>query len=453
MKKLLLILRTNQPDIQYVYIFLLAACLGIAVAWLTPPFSIPDEGAHYLRSFEVSRGHWVNSRGHVGVPLPCREYLVIAKQYAPVAFYQVDAEKMQPNSEVCMVNSVNTAGAYSPIPYIAGALGIRIAEYLGLNIETRLKLGRSANAILTSIICLLSVLFVRRYRLLLAALVLLPMCIWLRASLSADAMTISISIFYLAYILRLHEKQILITRRVIALLSLLAILLGSMKPVYGLLSFSSLILLKYSSEYRPKLVEMAALAVPGVAAFLAGSIWVIAADPSLVYINNFGGANPTLQLHYILNDPMNFAHTIANTLRNNFTLFVGDALLPTLAITEWIPQQNRLLIASFFCILLLFTMVTTPTSLRVWQRIVLLGLTSLVLIAVLTPSYLTYTLVGFDEILGLQGRYFLPLIFYAIIAGSVSKPLWFFAQDSLRLIIAVIFPLLISTFLVIYYLV
>lgn len=445
--------RFNQSDIQYVFIFFLAACLGVAVAWLTPPFSIPDEGAHYLRSIEVGRGHLVNSRGNVGVPLLCREYLVIAKQYAPVAFYQDIAEKMLPNSEECMVSSVNTAGAYSPIPYIAGALGIRVAEYFGHSIETRLKLGRLANVIATSIICLLSVLVVQRYRPLLAVLIFLPMNIWLRASLSADAITISISILYLSYILHLQEKQSLITPRIIANLSLLAIFMGSMKPVYGLLSFSSLILLNYSLVRRPRLLEIMALVLPGLTAFIISSMWAVAADPSLVYINLFGGANPTLQLHYIFSDPINFLHTIGNTFRNDFTLFIGQALLPTLGVSTWIPQQNRLLIASIFCIFLLFTMVTTPASLLVWQRMVLLGVASTCLLVVLIPSYLTYTLVGFNKVLGLQGRYFLPLLFYAIFAGAISKPRWLYANDSLRLIIAVVIPMIISTSFVIYYLV
>lgn len=443
--------RLNRSDYQFIFIFLLATCLSCVIAWLTPPFSIPDEGAHYLRSFEVSRGHWVNRSGDVGIPMPCRDYLVVAKQYAPVAFYQGIAEKMQPNSAECLVSSINTAGTYSPIPYIAAAFGIRIAEKLGYRVETRLKVGRIANAIVTSLICLLSILAVQRYRLLLAAFVLLPMSMWLRSSMSADAMTLAISIGYLAYILHLVEQEVPITRRIIALLSLLAILLGSVKPVYGLLGFSSLILFKRSCEWRLNLVNMIALALPGLAALIIGTMWVVAADPALVYINTFQGANPTLQWHYLLNDPINCIHIIANTFKNNFFNFIGQATLPTLATWPWIPPHVRLSIGLILSVFVLFTMVTTPTCLGTWQRIVLLGIASTCLFAIFVPMYLTYTPVGHNEIIGLQGRYFLPLSFYAVIAGCISKPWRRFADDSTRLVIAVVIPMIISAILVIYY--
>jgi uncharacterized membrane protein len=443
--------RLNQSDYQFIFIFFLATCLSCVIAWLTPPFSIPDEGAHYLRSFEVSRSHWVNRSGDVGIPMPCRDYLEVAKQEGRVrvAFYQDIAEKMQPNSAECLVSSVNSAGTYSPIPYIPAAFGIRIAEKFGYKVETRLKVGRIANAIVTSLICLLSTLAVQRYRLLLAAFVLLPMSMWLRASMSADALTIAISIGYMAYILHLVELKIPMTRRSIALLSLLAILLGSVKPVYGLLGFSSLILFKRSSEWRLNLVNMMALAVPGLAALIMGSMWVVAADPALVYINTFEGANPTLQWHYLWYDPINFAHIIENTFKNNFASFIIQALFPPQSITAWIPHYYQFSISSILCVFVLFTMVTTPTSLSAWQRIVLVGIVSTCLFAILVPLYLTYTPVGHNEIIGLQGRYFLPLSFYAAIAGCISKPWRLFADYSTRLVIAVVIPLIISATLVI----
>ena len=146
-------MRHEQFNYQFIFYFFLAICLSCIIAWLTPPFSIPDENAHYLRSFEVSRGHWINNTGNVGIPMPCTDYLKVVKQNGRVknAFYQDIAEKMQPNPKDCVVSSINTAGSYSPIPYLASAFGMRVAEKLGYEVETRLKVGRIANAIITSL--------------------------------------------------------------------------------------------------------------------------------------------------------------------------------------------------------------------------------------------------------------------------------------------------------------
>jgi uncharacterized membrane protein len=438
---------------QFVVIFFLATCLNCVIAWLTPPFSMPDEAAHYLRSFEVSRGHWLNKSGDVGIPMPCRDYVLVAKdgQRPRVPYYQDSADKMQPNAAECLVSSVNTAGPYSPIPYIAAAFGMRAAEKLGYDVETRLKMGRIANAMVTSLICLLSILAVQRYKLMLATFALLPTSLWLRASISADAMTIAVSIGYLAYLLRLVEQDAPMTRRTIALLGLLAILLGSVKPIYGLLGFSSLIFFKRSGAWRLSLANMAALAIPGFSALIIGSMWVAAAAPELVYINTFEGADPTLQLHYLLDDPSKFATIIANTLDHNFFNFIGEALLPKLAVWPFIPETERFSMASALSVFVLFTMVTTPTALGKWQRIVFLGIASACLLPIFATLYLTYTHVGHHEIVGLQGRYFLPLFFYAVIAGCTSKPSRLFADMPTRLVIAVFIPILISATLVINY--
>lgn len=441
----------KKSDIQFIFIFLISVCLGTFVAWLTPPFAIPDEGAHYLRSYEVSRGHWVNLHGKVGVPIPCSEYLVIANQYVPVAFYEASAEKMQPNAKECLVNSKNTAGAYSPVPYIASAFGIGMAENFGYSIQTRLRVGRTANVFVTSLICLLSVLAVQRYRLLLTTLILLPMCIWLRASLSADAMTISITIFYLAYILRLHERKIKISQETVYFLIVLAILMGSMKPVYGLLSFASLILVDCSKPYRDKVLQVIVLAMPGIIAIIIGIIWAISADNSLVFINKFGGADPTLQLDIIANNPSGFVQTIINTFQHNYELFIVQALLPTLGNTRLVPEHYSLVISMILSGIIFFTMVTTPSTLLAWQRIVLFCIAFICLIVVLLPLYLTYTLVGFNEILGLQGRYFLPLIFFVVIGCSVSRPNILFAHEDICNFVAVIMPVIITWSLVTYF--
>lgn len=436
------------PEIMVIIIFLIATCLSCVIAWVTPPFSIPDEAAHYLRSFEVGRGHLINFRGNVGVPIPCSDYLKIAKLNGRVnvAYYQAEAEEMKPNAEDCVVSSVNTAGSYSAFPYVAAAIGIRISEELGYGIETRLQTGRMFNAIFTSLICLLAVLAVKKYRLLIAIFALLPMSMWLRASLSADALTISISIGYLAYLLHLVENDKPINKQNICILTLLAIALGSVKPVYAILTFSALMLYK-----RPIGLSALPLALPGISAVFVVALWSLAADPSLIYINNFNGANPVAQLNFIMSDPLNFANTLINTFRINLTSFIGQAMVPMFP-SPWVEPYKQFGISVFICVLIFFTMVTMSTSLTSSQRLVLLAVTSTCLILTVIPLYLTYTLVGHYEILGLQGRYFLPIAFYVVIAGSINKPLYIFASESIRFAVAVIIPLIISFALVIQFL-
>lgn len=440
------IYKLSCDNIFFIFFSLTTLCLSCVIALSTPPFSIPDEGAHYLRSYEVSRGHLINFRGNIGIPILCTDYLEIAKLNGRVnvAFYQATAEQLNPSVEDCYVNSLNTAGSYSAIPYFASALGIRTAEILGYKVQGRLKAGRLANALVTSLICLLAVLASKKYRLLIALFTLLPMSMWLRSSLSADALTISISVVFLAYLLRLVERDDGISQRNIYILTFLAIALGSVKPVYAILSFSVLIL--YQKINGPNGLKL--LMLPCISALLIGAFWSLSADPSLIYINTFNGANPADQLKHVTGDPLKFMQVILNTFQINFTIFISQAIVPMFS-TSWIKPHEQFEISLIFCSIIFFTMITMPISLNAFQRLVLTAVTSICLVVTLIPSYLTYTLVGHDEILGLQGRYFLPTAFFALMAGCIYKPLHIFASEATRFASAIIFPLIINISLVI----
>ena len=441
-----LINKLSCANVLLIFFSLTTVCLSCVIALSAPPFSIPDEGAHYLRSYEVSRGHLINFRGNIGTPILCTDYLEIAKLNGRVnvAFYQASAEQLNPSVEDCYVNSLNTAGSYSAIPYLASALGIRAAEMLGYKVQGRLKTGRIANALVTSLICFMAVVALKKYRLLIALFTLLPMSMWLRSSLSADAITLSISLGFLAYILRLVEREEEISQRNIYILTILAIALGSVKPVYAILSFSVLILYKRVNG----LTGLKLLMLPCISALIIGAFWSLSADPALIYINTFNGANPADQLKHVIGDPLKFVQVIISTFQINFTIFMSQAIVPMFS-TSWIQQNEQFEIGLIFCSFIFFTMMTMPISLNAFQRLVIIAVTLLCLIVTLIPSYLTYTLVGHNEILGLQGRYFLPTAFFALVAGCIYKPLHIFASESTRFAVAVIFPLIINFSLVI----
>src|SRR5206468_4934122 len=56
---------------------LLALAATLLGAWRFGPFANPDEGAHYLRAYEVSRGHLLNlDERHNGIGIACADYLI-----------------------------------------------------------------------------------------------------------------------------------------------------------------------------------------------------------------------------------------------------------------------------------------------------------------------------------------------------------------------------------------
>lgn len=437
----------NCSDRLFLFWWLAATVIAVLIALLAPPFSLPDEGAHFLRSTEISRLHLVNSTGNIGVDIPCNEYLTIAKKYAPIAYFQAVESRHDFESENCKVKSVNSAGMYSPLPYVFSAIGIALAEQTGTKVENRLRIARLFNALASSVICLLALFWVRRWREILSIFALLPMSIWLRSSLSADSMTIAFSIAFLGYILYLIEEEVHIAAKQIYTLSLIAAMLGSMKLVTGVLCLSSI--LAYDKAQTSRKDKMQLLILPGLFAIASGLFWAKLADPSLVYIGN--GANPVAQLSFIIGSPYQYLMVIKFTLWNTLESLLYTATIPGIAAPRQVPLNLGIAFTTILSILLAVLATSTANKLNTIHRTILLAVSCLIILASVTPLYLTYTPPGHSEILGLQGRYFLPAALCFVLAVSFSRPQYFYIKPELRTNIGMGIPAIINMVILWYF--
>ncbi|HDT2133832.1 TPA: hypothetical protein ACLLIE_000191 [Enterobacter roggenkampii] len=62
-------------------IFIFLVIVVVAFSLLKKPFGNPDEGAHFLRAYEVSHFHLINREGDIGVGINCQDYFSAAKKH------------------------------------------------------------------------------------------------------------------------------------------------------------------------------------------------------------------------------------------------------------------------------------------------------------------------------------------------------------------------------------
>jgi hypothetical protein len=56
----------NLPSIQPTRIFVLFALIfGILFIVVTPPFQVPDEGAHFSRAYQISQFHIIGEKNSI----------------------------------------------------------------------------------------------------------------------------------------------------------------------------------------------------------------------------------------------------------------------------------------------------------------------------------------------------------------------------------------------------
>lgn len=71
-------------------------------------------------------------------------------------------------------------------------------------------------------------------------------------------------------------------------------------------------------------------------------------------------------------------------------------------------------------------------------------------LVVVVPLYITFTLVGHSEVLGLQGRYFLPVLILCGFAFSFDK-ISFILTPTVRVFLGVIIPTLVASVIAVLY--
>jgi uncharacterized membrane protein len=274
---LALLSRVDSWKPERVFLFLSVFC-GFLMVFLTPPFQVPDEYAHFYRSYELSQGNLdikianmpksvMDFTRSVSANIPFHEE---NKQSKKALLAELSRPfQAQPVEPIDITNLY----VYSPVTYIPQAIGILIGRLLQLPPLLILYLGRLTNLAVWITLVYLAIRLTPLHPRLFAALALMPMALFLAASLSVDAATIAIGFLWLALVFRLAYNR----NRPIQIGDWLAlgaagILLALCKSVYVIL-----ILAVFLIPYRRKLTWKADLVVAVlvlIAAGLAGFLWL-----------------------------------------------------------------------------------------------------------------------------------------------------------------------------------
>lgn len=384
------------------FFLLLLAWLGVAVhaAVSIRPFSLPDEAAHYLRAYEVSRGHWLNTVGNVGVMMPCEEYQRVGTangsiyRYIDVAPMLADTGRQAP----CEVTSSNTAGTYSPLLYLFSAVGFKVADKVQPDYRGRHDYGRIANAIGNTLVVFLGLSLLTRLRPLFAVIACIPMAVWLRSSLSADAVAGSLCFLFVCLLARSVESRSSLAMRDLLWFCIAGALVGATKPLYSVLPFAALVFWRAGPLSTPLHLWRACLLLPGLASVLVAMLLTRSADSSLVVLA--WGAVPGDQVLHVLFHPFHAIGTMLNTLFIN-----GEQWL-----NQLMGSMNIAVNVEIYLVPILLLMAMARSTLSAWQRLFVFLLGMALCAETMMALYVTFSPVGHSEIYGVQGRQFLPAV-------------------------------------------
>lgn len=396
---------------------------GLAFVFIVPPFQNPDEPMHFYRSYQLTKGHlsaYKEGELYGGeIPVSMRAMVVKAgiehnydfnyrfdSNYKDLLQYHYGGEKV-------FEGFPNTA-IYTPLAYLPAMVAHAVTALFNGPLLVAMYLGRlfSMGVVLLAVIVALRTMPFAKW--LIFAVMLLPMAVASSASVSADAMTMAVSVLLIAVTLRIAFSGKIVSRYWLIFLIGLAVCIGLVKQAHVALLPILFMIPLFNKAYRTRKMYWL-FGITFAAALLLFAVWYLKTDQ--IVINFHPLVDPVSQKAYILHKPWMFVWAMLQTF---FTTHGNGILISLFGNFGWLTAQLPVLFIAISTLALYWSTrvsgsdekILTELSPRYkkWLNLYSIGLFLLVVTLISVALYLYWTPYKHSFIMGIQGRYFIPML-------------------------------------------
>lgn len=415
-----IVIGKKEIDISKIFLIIIIP-LGLIHVFLSPLGRIPDEIYHSRRAYEVSLGHLITDIDEVnderGRMLPQDLRVVVSENISYEAMKdRIKLVEEQYAGTEDFMTFPNVA-VYTFISYVPQALGIAITRIFTSNILVILYAGRIVNfAFFVTIIyfAIRKLPFKKLAVLLIAAL---PIGIQQAASLSPDALTNALSIYFVAYVLHLIYRDEKLTRKDYIMLTITSILVALIKIIY--LPLCALVFLIPEKKFDSRKKKWGILIAIFVVSVILNLVWLKFANSR--YPMAYHGANQKEQISFILEDPYRYIQTCFRDLHMRIDFYIYGLVGKDLSHID-IDMSNIMLMALLF--LLLYSFIIDDND-NVKPNFIVKGFFFIIFLAIVallyTSEYLTWNPVGNYWVNGIQPRYFIPMLLLVAVVCNINS--------------------------------
>lgn len=404
-----------------------AAVFGLIFIAITPPFQTPDEAIHFYREYQISTGHLLLEQhgklagGYLPRSLQQTEMITAEHpvlRFDPLAKYSLHktrtALSVKENTHDKQLYDLSATAYYSPIAYLPQATGILLARLVHLPPVMMMYAGRGMNLVAWIVLIGLAVRFMPYRKWAVVVIGLLPMALFDAISLGADVMFYGLLAWSLSLILRnVHDRRQLSTRWLIGLIVLLSAITLTKQIGFLFVPLALLIPAASLGTKRRLLIKRLALIVIPIAVF--ASWFFVVSRLNLLNTSDFQ-PDPTAQIKFIFERPLGYLDVLYRT----FFFIPSDGVARSfIGNFGWVDAPLSELIANIGYIGLAFLLFVSygkqqASRLTRNSKLLLMLVGFLYWLAVTTALYVYYDPVHYKTVIGLQGRYFWPLLVLAV---------------------------------------
>ncbi len=404
---------------------ILLLTFGVMFSLVTPVWDTPDEGVHNASAVLLSEGQLTAAGGEI-----------------PDSYEEIKQNNMKPLTEQTLLGTAQQqarehtswGGGKFFLGFIPQALGVGIAKLLSLDMAAYFYMGRIFNAIAYALLAFFAIKRVKKFQIFFAAVSLLPMSLMIAGSYNPDGVTYGLGLLLCAEFTNMcYDRVRSIDWRQMLVFGVIAVLLVMNKYTLGLLCLLPLFIpaSRYVNKKTKWLIGLGILA-----ACLIGALGLVlwqnsgsAGTSSLTGDVNSQGASMTAQLSWILSNPSAAFSVYSKTIVGN----LGDDLMQLFTIGQLSYDVYGIFMLIYFGFLAVVAFGYARQDYReelcelnVSLSLVTRGMVLLAILGTIVLTYvalhLTWTPVGADTILGVQGRYYVPLFALLPFIGQNSWP-------------------------------
>lgn len=404
-----------------------------------PTFKNHDELWHWFKSYEVSIGQFVTGvdGDTLGTQMPENISKAATDNWTTIDYEKVkdylDLD-LEPDNKTLLY--AETSAVYSPVQYIPQGLGIFIARLFTNKVLLLAYAGRLMNMIVSILCIYFAIKKIPFGKKIILMASYIPIAIEGFTSLSSDAMTISVAFLYIAYILSLvfSKENEIIGKKQCVFLTVLSVIIALCKIVYIPLTLLLLLIPKEKFKNQKKMKNV--LIIIGIACII-NLIWLKVAS---IYLAHFREGDSAVQIRSIFTNPIKYIQNCLYTLNVSEGFWITSMFGQNLGWGEFIDVHSFAPYAFFMLtIWIMFIDETIKGKFKKYQKWIIAFVVLAIIGLIFTSLYVQWTTCENDIIMGIQGRYFIPILpLIILLIGGELKVKTDYKEENLTKLIGIV---------------
>ena len=412
--------------------FVIILLFGLLMVFFAPPMSFPDEAIHFARAESITEGVLYPVKTPNGY-------------YIQDYFFEMNQAKSGTTILEYNFSKISDSWGYWPAStntpfysYLFSALGILIAKCLDLSVIWTLWLGRLANLLLYGCFVYFAIKKALVYKMPLLFMACLPIAVSQVSSFSYDAFIFACTVVMFAYFIYMYKNKF--ETKDLTIFFIACLLMSFIKPPYVFLALSIFAVPKenFPSAKLQKYSAFATFAVFVIVILHFGNFFnqfIGASQHTTDYVLNSRNASFTAQMEYIMGNPAAIGTLLLFAVKSVFDVFVVNSTFYHFADFKGLILFNAIYLV-FFAVFSVGYQHELNLSRK--RRLILTAIVLLVYFSIFGILYCTWTPVGASYIVGIQTRYFVPMLLLIPLIVNIKHEK-FENRDDLFLTLIIVF--------------